>query len=266
MSGILYLNADDFVVKKAEKGNLLCLNYDNQGLSLVLFYSNECQHCNKLMIKYKQLPFNINGCQFTMINVNRPDNRKVVQMSNHTIVPITYVPDIILYVDGVPYMRYDGPHEIQSIKSFIVEIYQQLQKTAFMDSKTNAHPPSSQSTMYGRGGQAQSVNSHPQERPLTGKHPGLPQQRQDTNMPVNTSVNHANHGGHGSQDIQQKKNAIPAYTIGKPKCSGERDDVCYLSFNQAYQSSSSAPTNQQQQQQQQQQPVFYNSPPGIMQH
>lgn len=212
MSGILYLGADDFTVRKGEKGNLLCLNYDVQGLSLVMFYSNECQYSTKLMVKYKQLPFNINGCQFTMINVNRPDNRRVVQLASQTIVPITYVPDIILYVDGIPYMRYDGAHEIQAIKAFIVDVYQQLQKTAFME------------------------HSRPQSQHQGGR-PPLP------SAPQNGGA-----GGGGGGNVNgrpppspsatstetSQRNAIPAYTIGRPKCSGERDDVCYLSFKQAY--------------------------------
>ena len=195
MSGILYLNADDFIVKKGEKGELLCLNYEVQGLSLVLFYSNECQHCNKLLVKYKQLPYNINGCQFTMININKMDNRKVVQLSNKTIVPITYVPDIILYVDGIPYMRYDGSHDIENIKNFIIEIYRELQKTQFMDTKRNSQTQKSSSTS-----QVKRTNS----------------------IPRTTS------------NEKKTTNSIPAYTIGKPKCTGDRDDVCYLSFNQAY--------------------------------
>lgn len=270
MSGILFLNADDFVMKKAEKGNLLCLNYDIQGLSLVLFYSNECQHCNKLMVKYKQLPFNINGCQFTMININKPDNRRIVQSSNHTIVPITYVPDILLYVDGVPYMRYDGPHEIHSIKAFILDVYQQLQKTAFMEGSTNQQQSVQRQGEQHR--QTQSSSSTSQSRPSAslpnaqnGGRPPRP------SPPQRGGSNQANAPGQvnsSPQDLSTKTNSIPAYTIGRPKCSGERDDVCYLSFNQAYHGGNeTAPstTNGGGVQQSGQQPVFYNSPPGIMQ-
>lgn len=188
MSGILYLNANDFIIKKNDKGNLLCLNYEIRGLSLILFYSNECQHCNKLMVKYKQLPFNINGCQFTMINVNKPENRKIIQMSNSTISPITYVPDIILYVDSVPYMRYDGIHDIIKIKEFIFDIYQKISKTPFFSS-----------------------NQIPKQQPSPSQTP---------------------------QELMKKKTnenmIIPAYTIGRPKCTGNRDDVSYLTFHKAY--------------------------------
>lgn len=245
MSGILYLNADDFVVKKGDKGNLMCLSYDVRGLSLVLFYSNDCQHCNKLMVRYKQLPYNINGCQFTMINVNKSDNRRVVQMSNQTIVPITYVPDVILYVDGIPYMRYDGDHEIQSIKTFILDIYQQLQKTAFMESNTNkasssSSPPEPRHGAPSVGGQMSGDTS----RETTQGRPPRP------NVPNSQS--------HDAARDKKQSNGIPAYTIGKPKCSGERDDVCYVTFTEAYNAGSqkkgdrgtpSVPTTNQ--------PVFY---------
>lgn len=233
MSGILYLNVDDFVIRKGEKGNLLCLNYDVRGLSLVLFYSNECQHCNRLLVQYKQLPYNINGCQFTMINVNRVENRRVVSMSNQTIVPITYVPDIILYVDGIPYMRYDGNHDIQSIKTFILEIYQQLQKTAsmnpFMDTRGGGQP------QQPRASSASSNGLPP--RPPTTTTPSPPQAQTTTTTA-------------GS--------AIPAYTIGRPKRSGPREDVSYVSFSEAYHgaspssSSSNGPSSNGSSQ-----PVFY---------
>lgn len=135
MSGILYLNMNDFIIRKGEKGNLLCMTNLIKGMTLVLFYSNECEHSNKLLMKYKQLPYNINGCQFGMININRPENHKIINMSNNTIAPITFVPDLILYVDGVPYIRYDGIHDIHKIKEFIIQIYNKLQKTIFQDKK-----------------------------------------------------------------------------------------------------------------------------------
>jgi len=200
MSGILYLNINDFILKKNEKGNLLCLNYDVKGLSLVLFYSHECQHCTNLMTKYKQLPLNINGCQFTMININKNENKNLIQVSNNTIAPITYVPDIILYYDGVPYMRYDGAHDIQKIKKFIFDIYQRLSKTQFLDNSTQ---------------QQQQQQPQQQQQQPSQKTKQPPQQQQ-----------------------QKSQNTIPAYTIGRPKCSGgDRDDICYLEFNKAYNTS-----------------------------
>jgi hypothetical protein len=172
-----------------------------------------------------------------MINVNKLENRRVVQLSNQTIVPITYVPDIILYVDGIPYMRYDGTHDIQSIKTFIVDIYQRLQKTAFLDAKKATSKQDG-----GRGGRGEQQNQssgqgYPQNNRMqtSGQRPPLPNVQQQQ-----------------TQNITEKRtnNTIPAYTIGRPKCSGERDDVCYVSFNEAYTSpnqGSGAPEGSRQQ-------------------
>ena len=41
-----------------------------------------------------------------MINVMR--NKQVVNNSRNTITPITYVPYILLYWNGKPYMKYNG--------------------------------------------------------------------------------------------------------------------------------------------------------------
>ena len=57
-------------------------------------------------------------------------------MSQETITPIKYVPYIILYVDGRPLMKYDGPHESGEILRFVVEVTQKIQsKQKFSDSK-----------------------------------------------------------------------------------------------------------------------------------
>lgn len=133
MSGILFLGDEDFVVRQGDKGLVLSLTYESKGLNLVLFYSTECPYCINLINKFKQLPLLVNGCQFAMVNVNR--NMNVIEKSKNTIAPIQFVPDVILYVNGMPYIRYDGPHDIQHIKNFIVDIYKQIQKTSFMEQK-----------------------------------------------------------------------------------------------------------------------------------
>lgn len=140
MSGILFLGNDDFQVRQGDQGLVLSLTYDSKGLTLVLFYSKECPYCDSLINKFKQLPDVVNGCQFAMVNVNR--NMSVVERSKNTIAPITYVPDVILYVNNMPYVRYDGAHDIQHIKDFILSIYQKIQKTTF----ANNNAASSQAT------------------------------------------------------------------------------------------------------------------------
>lgn len=55
-------------------------------------------------------------------------------MSKGTIAPITYVPYIVLYVNGVPFMSYKGPHDLTEIKRFVFEVGQSVQsKTQFVN-------------------------------------------------------------------------------------------------------------------------------------
>ncbi len=132
--GIYFFNNDDFIIKENMKGKLLSFAEESKGLYLVLFYSKECPHCDKLLTEFKQLPNLINGCKFVMVNINK--NPGLIEKSKMTISPITYVPDVILYVNGLPYIRYDGPSELELIKNFILDIYQKLQKTSFLNEGT----------------------------------------------------------------------------------------------------------------------------------
>ena len=48
-------------------------------------------------------------------------------MSRESIAPIKVVPYIILYINGKPYMRYQGPQDAGEIARFIVEVSQKIQ-------------------------------------------------------------------------------------------------------------------------------------------
>lgn len=123
MSGLLFLTSEDFLVSKEEKGDLLCTGIS--GFSLILFYSTQCIHCQTLIPIFKKLPGTIGGCQFGMINVSTHKN--IIRMSKDTIAPITYVPYIVLYTNGKPFMKYSGPHDISEIKRFVMEVANKLQ-------------------------------------------------------------------------------------------------------------------------------------------
>lgn len=207
MSGILFLGSDDFCVRAGEKGNMMCLS-GWKGLTLVMFYSKECQFCHKLINKFKQLPTIVNGCKFAMCCVNR--HYDIVEKSKNTIAPIEYVPDVILYVDGIPYIRYDGAHEVEDIKSFIFTVYEKLQKTCF-------------------SGNQQSMQQQQQQPLPPSSHDNVRRQQQQYQQQQQPSMQQQQYS------IQQTAgSAIPAYTIGKPICGQKRQDRCYLEFNIAY--------------------------------
>lgn len=126
MSSLLFLTVDDFYLHTSGGNTYLCT--DIRGISLVLFYSTQCLFCQSLIPLYKNLPDQISGCQFGMLNVSTPSNRKIVQMAKTTVAPIDYVPYIIMYVNGKPYMRYDGPKSFDEIKRFIFEMSRMIQE------------------------------------------------------------------------------------------------------------------------------------------
>lgn len=124
MSGLLFFESDDFSIQKGQKGDILCL--PTPGFCLLLFYSTHCQHCQSLIPIFKRLPSSLGGCSFGMINIS--NNKKCVAMSQNTLTPITYVPYIVLYIEGKPYMPYKGPYVESEIIRFIKDVSNNLQQ------------------------------------------------------------------------------------------------------------------------------------------
>lgn len=134
MSGLLFLTSDDFEIKTDKKNNNI-LEHSVRGFTLILFYSTNCVHCNRLIPILKQLPGSISGCLFGMINVNK--NTLVIKKSQNTITPLTYVPYIILYYNGRPYMRYDGPSTINDIQIFVRNVTDSIKRQIETDDQSN---------------------------------------------------------------------------------------------------------------------------------
>jgi len=133
LKGIFFLTSNDFQVKTSpsdENEKLLCIKNDEstmqlrEGLTLILFYSNNCSYCDNLISEYKRLPTNLLGVNYGMINLNNHPN--VVNMSNESISPIKYVPMLTLYLHGLPYVEYEGENTLEAIKAFILKISEKL--------------------------------------------------------------------------------------------------------------------------------------------
>lgn len=122
----LFLDTNDFQLTQLENQGQkkIILTTQIPGLSLLLFYSPRCKFSNQILPVFKKLPSTITNCQFGLINVS--NNRNLIQMSNQSITPIQYVPYIILYLHGQPYMIYNGPHNEQDLRNFVIEIATKL--------------------------------------------------------------------------------------------------------------------------------------------
>lgn len=242
MSGILFLNHNDFEVKKGDRGDMMTLKFDKHGLTLVLFYSKELPSCEHLMTRFKQLPGLINGCNFAMVNMNK--NMELVGMSRNTIAPITYVPDLTLFVNGCPFIRYDGEQEIHAIRKFLQDIYEKIQKLQFTsnpaptpptpspppDHSSPGHPPRTPPPVVPAGGSgfpppssasASAYQQHPQ-----------PHYKQQFPSP-GASPHDPSPGPHQfSQPASNAPPPIPAYTVGMPKTGDPKRS--YKTFDTAY--------------------------------
>ena len=125
MSGLLFLESDDFTLQRGTKGNILCTAIP--GFSLILFYSTQCPHCKDLIPIFRKLPGSIGGCQFGMLNVTT--NKNCIRLSKDTVAPISYVPLIILYVSGRPFMKFNGQiHSTIELQKFVIEVAQKVEK------------------------------------------------------------------------------------------------------------------------------------------
>lgn len=143
MNSVVFLSEEDFSIQPAKKGGyVLCNNIP--GVSLVLFFSQQCPHCSDVYPHFSTLPRIIPGCRFALLNIS--NNVGVAHMSNKTIAPITHVPFIILYVNGRPAMKYNGEKSLRGISNFVNEVMSRLQvkksftSTSKVDSLTDEIP------------------------------------------------------------------------------------------------------------------------------
>ncbi len=132
MNSLIFLGERDFSVQQGKKGSILCNNLS--GVSLVLFFSKQCAHCGAVFPIFKELSQTVGGCQFALLNISTHFN--VAKMSRSTISPITHVPFIVLYVNGRPFMKYNGPKTYTDISSFVKEVLSRIQSKKNFSSTT----------------------------------------------------------------------------------------------------------------------------------
>ncbi len=125
MNSIRHLSDTDFELKAGKKGKVLCTNL--KGISVVQFHHPSCVNCKKLFPIFNALSRQINNCLFCAVNIGTYSS--IVNASRQTISPIEAVPLIILYVNGRPFLKYDGEHDIQSIGNFIVNVVKKLKES-----------------------------------------------------------------------------------------------------------------------------------------
>ena len=128
-NSLIFLTSEDFSIQAGKKGQVLCTTIP--GVSFILFYSNQCPHCGDVIDNFKKLPQIVPGSKFGLVNVS--NNKQVAIMSQQTVSPITYVPFIVLFVNGRPFMIYNGQKTTREMAGFVYEVVTRInQKKNFV--------------------------------------------------------------------------------------------------------------------------------------
>lgn len=134
-----YLSDDAFYLNDQRK---LCAKVP--GLSLIMFHSDNCGHCSDALPVLKAVSDAIPWCKFLLHNVR---SRYVVNLSRQTGAPINYTPYILIYFDGIPYYRWDGPRTFNDIKQFVIDMSKNLgMKQNFSSVQVNQNHPAARTT------------------------------------------------------------------------------------------------------------------------
>lgn len=110
----LFLEPEDFETHISPVKQNKILTYKTSGLSLILFYSKDCKWCPPFLELLKQLPPYINGCQ---VGKSRISSQNMAFFAGF----IKRIPVMILYVDGVPIVSYNGEPNLQHVVTFVNE-------------------------------------------------------------------------------------------------------------------------------------------------
>lgn len=126
MSNSIYMiNGNSFqVVKRPDTNKPTLAIKQRHGTTLILFYSTTCQYCHEMMNKFEELSTIISNCVFATCNIG--DNMEVAEQSQYTDTPITYVPLLVLYINGLPYVRFNGDEDVPTLRDIITKTTNEL--------------------------------------------------------------------------------------------------------------------------------------------
>ncbi len=119
---VIELTPDDFKILNTPRGDVI--ETILKGVSLILFYNPECKYSQTFMPLLDQMNNTI-GCLFAKFNIVKYSTHTALSLKTKT--PLTYTPYIVLYVNGKPYMSYNGPPDEIEMKKLIM--YIQLMQT-----------------------------------------------------------------------------------------------------------------------------------------
>jgi hypothetical protein len=123
-----------FVLQRISEKLTLCTKLP--GVSMILFWTKDCEFCGELKDVFKGLPDRVPNIKFGMCNIGlsaRSHDGSIVdkpvhRMSIGSTTPINSVPYIIAYINGKPYKIYEGERTIAHVMKFCSAILSDIQK------------------------------------------------------------------------------------------------------------------------------------------
>lgn len=125
MSTLYVLEDEHFSLLLSKSGSkILCTGILD--ISLVLFYTPDCEYCPEIKECFKALSQLSKGVKFCVCNVKQCPN--VVKMSKESTTVLQYVPYVLCFINGKPYAKYDGERSIKGIKDFIQQVHNKVEQ------------------------------------------------------------------------------------------------------------------------------------------
>jgi thioredoxin-like negative regulator of GroEL len=195
-------------------------------IGVVMYTWHNCTHCTELEPIMKKMPSMVPSMSFYVVDIG--ENSTPTQMSADTILPLTYVPQIIVYINGRPFMRFSGTRNESSLRQFLAQVQHavnvsmpfhtpgQQQQTTTISSMPQQVPQQQQQHQQGpsqqhqQGPSQQQYAPHPQQlvsdmrrnaSPEQGGFP--PQQQQQPQQPQPPQQQQAHAPQNNPEEIEE---------------------------------------------------------------
>ena len=128
------LDHTHFTLQRVSEKLTLCTKLP--GISMILFWTKDCEYCGELKEIFRDLPSRVPNMKFGTCNIGiaaRNQDGSIVdkpvhRMSLGTTTPINHVPHIIAYINNKPYKVYEGERSMASVLKFTSSILQDIQR------------------------------------------------------------------------------------------------------------------------------------------
>ncbi len=128
---MLELTPLNFKVVPTMKG--IVLGNDIKGISLIVFYKLNCEKSNTFLQLFDTAMDDNDYCTFAKVNTDMYPEYIAESAKTKTPINVSDGPYVVIYVDGRPYMSYDGPVDNIEIKKLLMYVHLMQTVTASLN-------------------------------------------------------------------------------------------------------------------------------------